>query len=211
MNASLSRFLVEFTTDKSNEIAFEADDLDMPTMIDSEPTITMTEAEFALRLDEARLEAAAEERGLVEASLLSRFEAERAEMTAAFEAARQGWADEQGLALTDNLNTAIATLEGELSSSLAQALRPLFAEAVRDRMMAEMGAALSAILGDPSHPLVRIEGPDDLLTAFGGAYGNDVAIDYVVSDRTELTIVTDSTRIVSRLAACLAAFQSSEG
>ena len=132
-------------------------------------------------------------------------------MVRSFDAAREEWANEQGQQISASLTAAVSQLESELSTALARALQPLFSEACRSRMLAELGTALAAILGDPSHPPVRISGPLDLLTAFGNTHPSDIAIDYVVSDQAELTIVTDTSRIETRLSACLSTFQMIEG
>jgi hypothetical protein len=210
MNAPLSRFLVEFSGAPVVE-PFELADMEPLPEPDAEPTIGMTVVAFEQHVQDAREQAAADARAEAEAALRAEFDEERAEMTRAFEAEREAWANEQGLQISASLTASVAQLEVELSAALARALQPLFEEACQSRMLAELGTALAAILGDPSHPPVRISGPVDLLTAFGNAHPGDIAIDYVVADQAELTIVTDTSRIETRLAACLSTFQTSKG
>ncbi|WP_158808113.1 hypothetical protein [Beijerinckia sp. L45] len=208
MNAPLSRFLVEFS-DTAVAAPFEL--AEMEPLVEAEPTITLTMAALEQQVQDAREQAAAEAQARTEGDLRAQFDDERAELTRGFETERETWANEQGQHLSASLITAMAQLESELSTALARALHPLFAEACRTRMLMELGTALAAIMGDPSHPPVRIAGPVDLLTAFGNAQPADVAIDYVVADQAELTIVTDTSRIETRLSACLSTFQISEG
>lgn len=207
MNASLAQFLVEFSASKPPE-PFELEEIE--PVLETEPMISMSEEAFEQKLQEAREAAADEARAEAEATLSARFEEERAELTREFEAAREAWANEEGERISTSLTAAIAQLETELADCLAAVLRPLYAEAAQERMLAEMRSALKAILADPSHPPIRIEGPIDLLTAFGNSHDGEVAIDYVESEQAELSIVTETTRIETRLAACLAALQSNE-
>jgi hypothetical protein len=208
MNAPLSRFLMEFSGEVAAPEPFELHE--MEPAVEAEPTITLTVGAFEQQLQDAREQAASDAQANTEVELKTLFEEERAQMARDFEAARETWATEEGQQISASLVTAVAELETNLSNALAQALRPLFSEACRARMLVELGAALASILGDPSHPPVRIAGPIDLLTAFGNTHPADIAIDYVVADQAELTIVTDTTRIESRLAACLSTFQISE-
>ena len=214
MNAPLSRFLVEFSSAPVSEpfaLAEMEPLVDICEEIEAEPTITLTIAAFEQQLQDAREQAAAEARAELDAELRTQFDDERGELTRGFDAAREEWANEQGQHISSSLTAAMAQLETELSTALARALQPLFAEACQSRMLAELGTALAAILSDPSHPPVKISGPIDLLTAFGNAHPADIAIDYVVADQAELTIITDTSRIETRLSACLSSFQISEG
>jgi hypothetical protein len=210
MNAPLSRFLVEFS-DVATAEPFALSEMEPFVEIEVEPTTTLTIAALEQQVQEARDEAAAEAQARTQAELQAQFDDERAEMIREFETAREVWANEQGQQISASLTTAVAQLESELSTALARALQPLFAEACRTRMVAELSTVLASILGDPSHPPLRISGPVDLLTAFGNAHPADIAIDYVVADQAELTLVTDTSRIETRLATCLSTFQISEG
>jgi hypothetical protein len=206
MNAPLSRFLVEFSEPATAE-PFAFAEMEPLVEIEVEPTLTLTMTDLQQQVQEARDQAAAEAQAQTQAKLQAQFDEERAEMIREFEAAREAWANEQGQQISASLTTAVAQLESELSTALARALQPLFAEACRTRMVAELSTVLASILGDPSHPPLRISGPVDLLTAFGNAHPADIAIDYVVADQAELTLVTDTSRIETRLAACLSTFK----
>ncbi len=208
MNAPLSRFLVEFAG--ASSLAGPLSDAETE-VFEAEPLVTLTAEAFEQQLGEAREVAAAAARTQVETELRAAFDEERAAQLGRFEAEREAWAREQGQALGESLTTAVASLETAVSEALAAALRPLFEETCRTRVLAELDAAVRALLGDPGHPSVRIEGPLDLLTAFGDAHGSDLALDYVVSDHAELTIIADGTRIATRLSDCLACFSITEG
>ena len=81
----------------------------------------------------------------------------------------------------------------------------------QSRVLAELGTALAvqALLGDPGHPRdphrrARSTCSPRLATAHPG----EIAIDYVVAeDQAELTIVTETTRIETRLSTCLEPFR----
>jgi len=215
MGAPLAHFLAEFSEEKLDDVVEELEaaipDMAAPEPVQSEPVITLTIASIANALHEAREMAAASERTRLEALMDERLTEQRAEMTRELEAAREVWAGEEGQRISAGLDAAVAQLTTELAIGAGNALRPIFSEGVRERILAEMRAALDSILGDPAHPAVRIEGPLDLLTAFGKSHGGNIAIDYVENDQVELTIITDHTRIESCFSACLAAFQLSEG
>ena len=209
MNAPLSRFLVEFPqTVATPDFSASSARLDL---VETVPAVTLTAEALAQQLEDAREAAAEETRIETESALSKQFEEERADMLRGFEAEREAWAKEQGEALNASLSAAVAQLETTISDALAGALRPLFAQALQARVLAELGLAVKALLSDPGHPTIRIEGPVDLLTAFGSAQEADLAIDYVVSEQAELTIVADGTRIATRLSACLARFSIHEG
>ena len=205
MNAPLSRFLVEFTAETAVGADLESIAFDPVDPADEEPMVVLTADAFQRALREARDEAAAAASADAEAGTLSRLETERADLEGGFAREREAWASEQGARIGASLTAAFAQLEAELSAALTEALRPLFVERSRERIFAQLAAALDSILGDPAHPPVRIEGPADLLTAFGAAQASDLAVDYVVrEDAAELTLITDATRIETRLRACLA-------
>ncbi|MGD0633088.1 MAG: hypothetical protein ABSA13_02240 [Beijerinckiaceae bacterium] len=217
MGAPLARFLAEFSEERLDNRAGELDAGFMETVelepepAQSEPVITLTVASIAHALREARETAAAEERTRLEALMEARLAEQHAELTGAFEASRETWVNEEGQRISTSLAEAATRLGTELAIGAGNALRPLFSVAIRERILAEMRSALDSILGDPAHPPVRIEGPIDLLTAFGKTQTGDIAIDYVEAEQAELTIITDHTRIESCFSACLAAFQLSEG
>ena len=208
MNAPLSRFLAEFSTPVSESLAFADLELDAEDVI---PVPALPTDEFQHRIDEARREATDAARAALETELKIAFDAERAALLRGFEEEREVWAKQQGESLSTNLTAALLELEKSLSDALSAALRPLLVEASRTRVLAELETAVQALLGDPGHPAIRIEGPLDLLTAFGNAHPGELAIDYVVADQTELTIIAEGTRIATRLSECVARLSISEG
>lgn len=217
MGAPLARFLAEFSDYKPAEPPADEPDVEMeapeplPEPVPTEPVLTLTVASIAHALQGARETSAAAERERLEAIMEERLAAQRDEMNLAHEQAREAWVEQEGQRISASLAEATARFASELAEGAGNALRPLFSEAVREKILAEMRGALGQLLGDPAHPAIRIEGPADLLTAFGKTQAGDVSIDYVESDQAELTIVTDQTRIESCFRACLSAFQLSEG
>ncbi len=212
MNAPLSRFLVEFSGGLT--VAESFPDLDGGFDLDAveaAPTITVTAEEFEQRLGEARDEADAAARTASAAELTAAFEVERADLLRQFEAEREALTTLHGQTLAAGLTTAMAQLEATLADALATALQPVFGQACQARILRELATTLEALLADPGHPAIRIEGPVELLTAFGDAHGSELAIDYCVCDQAELTIVADGTRIATRLSNCLARISVSEG
>jgi flagellar biosynthesis/type III secretory pathway protein FliH len=220
MNAPLARFLTEFTGDKPDERVEEqpvADVIELPEPEcepepePTEPMVTLTVAAYEDALREARETAAARERAEADARMAARLEETRATFSREFAAARETWADREGRGIAASLTSGIARLEADLVAAAADALRPILGESSRARVIAAMRVALAAILSDPDHPPVRVEGPADLLRAIAAGRGEETGVAYVVAEHAEATIVTDSTRIETRLAACLAAFHDSEG
>jgi hypothetical protein len=218
MNAPLARFLTEFTGEKPDERVEEQPVAEVIELLEPEPepepakpTVTLTLEAYEEALREARDSAAARERAEAETRLAARLEETRAALSREFHATREAWAAQEGQTLATSLAAGMARLENDLVAAAADALRPVLTAACRGRVIAEMRAALAAILADPDHPPVRIEGPEDLLSAIAGARAGETGVDYVVAERAEVTIVTDTTRIESRLGACLVAFHDSEG
>jgi hypothetical protein len=215
MGAPLARFLAEFSDEKPEDKAEDVDaaiiEAAEPEPVPSEPVMTLKVATIANALREARETAAAEERTRLEALMEDRLAGQRAEMTRELEAARETWVHDEGQRIASSLAEAVTQLTTEFAVGAGNALRPLFSEAIRESILDEMRSALHSILSDPAHPIVRIEGPADLLTAFGKTQTGDISIDYVETEQTELTIITENTRIESCFAACLAAFRPSEG
>ena len=208
MNAPLSHFLIEFVGAPSAVEALIDMDLDV---VEPVPAVTLPIEDYEQRLVEAREEGAAAARSAVEAELTASFAAERSDLIRDAEAEREALTERHGRALAERLTAAMAQLETTMADALASALRPMFEQATQARILSELAGTLDALLADPGHPVVRIEGPVELLTAFGDAHGSDLAVDYVVTDQAELTIIADGTRIATRLADCLARFPVSEG
>ena len=167
------------------------------------PTVTLAVAELDARLDDAREAARAETDGAHAIVLAAMQDTQASAVAEALAAARTEWCTGAAADLGGLVETAFATLQADLSDAIARILRPLLAEAVRERTCAALEAALARLLADPAHPAITLRAPADLVAALR-ARGLPGGVQLVVGDAPEAVVTCAGTRIETRLEAALA-------
>ncbi|MFT3988563.1 hypothetical protein [Aestuariivirga sp.] len=140
----------------------------------------------------------------LKASLLAEYEQRIDNLTRAhacdMEAARKAWCREEAARMTDQLQSAIASLEQSLSDHVAACLSPVLAEAMTARAMRAFADRLRSITGDDTVMGLRIEGPAILLDRIRQALGDRTdAVKFQESDGIDVNAWVNGTLVQSCL------------
>ena len=202
MNAPLSHYLVRFSSEAAGEIV-------IPARMVAEPTITLGVAELEERLAEARETArtvADTAHAIDRAGLIADH---GAAIDAALTAARADWCATEAERITGLVEGAFAALHETLATQIAKVLRPLLAEALRERTLATLADALDRLLDDPAHPAITLTGPADLVAAIG-AKGVRAELALVASDTLDAVVTAGGALVETKLSAALADLAATE-
>jgi hypothetical protein len=205
MNAPLANYLTRFSTESTEgpvAIALLGADA-------FEPMVTLGAGELEARLDDARRSArdAADAASSEERERLCK-EHETA-MAEALALARADWCATTADQLAASVEGALRTLHEALATAIAHAIRPLLADAVRERTLTLLSAAIDRLLEDPSHPVITVRGPADLVAALLARHARD-GLQHVEADTPEITITAAGALIETRLEAALAELAQTE-
>ena len=201
MNAPFARHLVRFAAEAS---PYAPSPLGAPV-----PTVTLAVAELDAMIEEARV-AARDEADAAHAAVLAATEdAQASALAEALSAARTEWCAGAAGDLAGLVEGAFVSLQADLANTLAKVLRPLLADAARERSCASLEAALARLLADPTHPAITLRAPADLVAALR-ARGLPAAVTLVVADAPEAVATCAGTRIETRLQAALADLSATE-
>ena len=196
MVSAIAEFLVEFPLDGSKEIKPPAQhrQAKVPPSVRVENTAELVrEAE-----ERGRREGRADAQAVTERALAE----ERARSDERLAAERQAWAQDEASRLASQLATAIEALEGRLVERVARILTPFLIEALRSQMLDELRLALSTLLADRQDKIIRISGPEDMLSALSGELDKHrAAIELVPGEGPDVTVVAGDTVIETQLAA----------
>lgn len=144
----------------------------------------------------AREEGLAAGRAEKEAAL----EAQAAEFEARLDEERAAWAEREGAEFAERMEAAFGALGAEVEEGVAAILAPLLEEAVRDRIVQDLVAALDTLLAGEAGPLVEISGPQDLLSRLGARLGARAkAVTFAPSGGVEIKVVAERTVIETQL------------
>lgn len=158
--------------------------------------------ELADRLAEATARGHEEGRIAAFAESEAAVAAERARSAADIAAERARWIAEQGDALADGVASGLAAIETAIADSVARILAPFLASERRERSIAELVAILATLLARNDTPVMRLEGPEDLITALRHRLGPDAgAIEYRARDGADVTVLVGETMIETCLGA----------
>lgn len=165
---------------------------------------------------EARI-ADAHARGILEGRTVAQGEAEAARE--AFAAAaeqklkteRQRWTDEEGARLARLLQDAMSNLETRIAGRVGDVLKPVLAEEVRVRAVAQLSDTLHDLLAKGTYAAVAVSGPDDLLTRIRDRLGADgEAVVFTATEEVDVSVKADDTIIEARIGAWVRAIQGED-
>ena len=203
MNAPLSRFLTRFTDDQPPVAVSFAE-------AEAEPTVTLGFGELQSRIDVVR-ETALRDADAKHAREIADLATSRdLAVKAAVAEARALWLADEGAAHAEKLAAAFAGLESNLSTWVANALRPLVATALVERACESVSDAIGHILADPEHPPVTVRGPADLIDVIREARadaGKTERVGYVATEAFEISVDAAGSHIETRLSASLSALR----
>jgi|RhiMethySRZTD1v2_1073278.scaffolds.fasta_scaffold10238_8 hypothetical protein len=159
----------------------------------------------AARIDAAHASGLESGKAAAMAALETRLEDERASFARQLASARQAWVAHEGEKLAQRLSMGLAGLEARVAETTARVLEPFLQAELRRQAIAELRAALEAVLSREPGIEVGVTGPEDLLQALrDGLSGRACAATYHPSDGPDVRIVAGQTILQTRLAAWVA-------
>ena len=191
------------------DAAREAETDDEPEI---EPIVPRAAAVARPSEDRDALIAAAEARGreqgraeaLAEAAAQAALEreAQKALFEEGLAQARRDWSEAESEALATGFAAAMQTLDTALSDRVARLIAPILGQALQQRALEELGAALGRILAEPQRPAVRVRGPEDLIAALSARLGGLAAgIAFEADAGPDVSVSAGETVIETELAA----------
>jgi hypothetical protein len=125
--------------------------------------------------------------------------------------ARQQWALEEGTALAQRFEAALAAFETRIADALAPMLEPFLVKGAQLRVIAELRDALKALIEGDERPAITVTGPADLLAALEAAFRGEPALAFEVADTPDVTITAGETLVRSQLRDWASALEESLG
>jgi hypothetical protein len=158
-----------------------------------------SDPEAAVRM--AREEAFAD--GIAAAS--KEWETKLTQQTQAFElrlaGERENWAQAESEKLCEKVQAAFIEIESNIAECVARILRPLVADAARRTIIDRLVEVIGVLLRGQKSPMLRIAGPEDLLTALQERLSRFSAeFEYSCNESVDVRIAAGETLIESQLA-----------
>lgn len=152
--------------------------------------------ELAERLAEATARGREDGRAAAQAEAELSLAAERRRAEDALASERARWSDEEGSRLADLLGAGLSAIEERIAASVAGILTPLVAAARRDAVMQDLADAVSTLLRPADAPLLRVEGPEDLLACLRDRLGDRAGLcEFRSCDRPDIALLCGETVI----------------
>ena len=196
MTIPIARFLTEFEPHPTPAlIGRAAPALREATPEAAPPDVGLAEIEAARREDHRAVVAA------LEASFEARESALRASHAEELAAERLRWAETEGGALASRLAERLDLLENRIAAAAAAILEPLLPQALSQRTVDELRAAVLSLLANDDGKPVVIAGRADLVEAVRRSLGDRAGIRFEPADTPEVTIEAGDAAIHSSLQA----------
>lgn len=113
---------------------------------------------------------------------------------------RRMWVQEEAEKLSSQWIRALQEIEGRLAESVAQVIAPFLSEALRKQVLDELKEALAVLLSSPSHKVISISGPQDMLLEIEARLGQNVpSLEYVANSEPDIRVVSNGTVIETQL------------
>ncbi|WP_018387902.1 hypothetical protein [Ancylobacter sp. FA202] len=140
-----------------------------------------------------------------EAAARARFDQQRAEDAALAQEqlaqARQNWAEAEGEPLARAVTEGFEQLGEELSSRLGRVIGPFLSAALRERVLADMAAAITRALADSTAPLLRVTGPADLIESLQARLDPRAPLCFEADAGAEIVVTAGATTFETQLRA----------
>jgi hypothetical protein len=166
------------------------------------PRVLSVPADIDARVEEAL------ERGKLEGLAAGRAEAaanlalERADWEEQESERRAAWQANDYAQLAGKIERAMTEVEDRLAGAVARILKPFLIEERVKRITESLSENLSTILSRDSPPVLKITGPEALLSVLRDQMSSHaVAVEYVAADGLDVTVEANKTIIKSQLQA----------
>jgi hypothetical protein len=162
------------------------------------------EIDWAERVEEAYARGIEEGKRSAEADAVVLLEEQKAALDQSLAAAREGWCNEEGPRLADQIGTAIRAMEDRIAESAERVLRPFLAQAVRDQAIGHLRAIVQDLVATNASIALEISGPEDLLNAIRTSLPSSLAnAAYVVNEASDVQVKAGPSVIETRISAWL--------
>ena len=197
MVSPLARHLTRFTPEIAGVVL-------PPEPEAAEPQITLAVSDLEARLHQARGRALAEAHA-ESARAIAQMNSDRdLAIAGAVATARAEWVATQAAALDASCRAAVNEMRELICSRVADILRPILVEAVTARAVSSLSDAVDRLIADPSHPVLTIRGPGDLIAALKDARGGSSNVLYEEAATTEIKMTAEGSHVETKLGAALA-------
>ena len=166
------------------------------------PRVLSVPADLEARIEEAL------ERGRMEGLAAGRAESaaalplEQADWEARENARRLAWQANEYAQLAEKIEHAMGAIEDRLAQSVARILKPFLVEERVKHITDSLAENLSRILSRDTSALLKITGPEGLLSVLRDKISSQaVAVEYVAAEGVDVTIEANQTIIKSQLQA----------
>ncbi|MFP5076339.1 hypothetical protein ACLE20_03445 [Rhizobium sp. YIM 134829] len=208
MSAPLSRYLKDFSAPKLNLAALPPVHVPQaaePVRSDVHYT-PKPASEPKIDIEAERQSAYGRGRDHAEAELAARYAAEIAALRAAHAAElavlERRLTDDVAITIHRRFSELGSALANLLTAQTAEALRPVMTEALTERAVADLAAALNRALGDGEGVKITVRGPADLFTALTTRFPADAQVfRHVETDEMDLTVEFGDSILMTRLSA----------
>ncbi len=127
--------------------------------------------------------------------------AERTRSEEQLQGERKRWIGEQAEVLEQRLKEAMSGLEASLADAVAGVLKPILADALRERALGDLGGVLRELVHKEGLRSMRISGPQDLVDALGERLAGLCRLEFHPHGGVDLHVEADRTLIETRLGA----------
>jgi len=143
-----------------------------------------------------------EEREAARLRLEQALEEERERHREELAAEREIWIQQEALQLSSQIIRAVGNLEAALSEKVARILASVIPDALKQNAIAEFTEILGTILSGENGSLLRVTGPEDILSAIkAGMALREGLVEFVPTDEVEVTLVAGDTMVQTQLGA----------
>jgi hypothetical protein len=127
-------------------------------------------------------------------------------------AERQAWSLTEGAQLAGRLDAAVAALETALAAGIDRVLRRFIVSTLREQAVAALCGRVTEILSNEQAPVLRLQGPRDLLGAIQAALPARLnTMEMVETDAVDVSVLVDKTLIETQLGAWIAHLDKTAG
>ena len=203
MVSPLARHLTRFTAETSGAILAPEPDALLPQ-------VSLAAGDLEARLQQARAQAIAEALAAAERTTAQLKSDQAQAIASAVAAARADWVATQASALEALCRAAFDEMRDLLCSRVTDILRPMLAEIVTARAVSSLSDAVDRLVTDPSHPVLTIRGPGDLLAALRTLRGESASVLYEEAATAEIKMTAAGAHVETKLAAALAMLRAPE-
>jgi hypothetical protein len=112
------------------------------------------------------------------------------------------WVEQEALQLSSQIIKAAGNLESVLSEKVTRILAAVIPEALKQNAISEFTEILATILSGENTPLLKVTGPEDLLSSIKGSMMlREGLVEFVAADVVEVTLVAGDTMVETQFGA----------